>query len=58
MANVQPLARENLGEFEQTFELVGRATGFAPRSLFAMPLAAAHLTGAGWEAAKHAEAGA
>ncbi len=36
MANVQPLAREDLAEFEQTFQLVERAMGFVPRSLYTM----------------------
>jgi len=36
MARIQPLAREELAEFEPFFELVEDSMGFVPQSLFAM----------------------
>jgi hypothetical protein len=36
MANVQPLPREQLAEFEPLFAFVERSMGFVPNSLFTM----------------------
>ena len=36
MANVEPLLREDLSEFEPVFQAVEQVLGFVPRSMYTM----------------------